>query len=78
MGTVTSLALLFRGINVNLISELLPEKNTILNGRKTHMASQIAGGVFYPYAFERSGEADIDRMIIDSWNTISRLHAKGE
>lgn len=78
MGTITALALLYRGFDVHLVSALLPEKMTILNGRKEHMASQIAGGMFFPYFYDRGGALDNDRMIKDSWNIISTLEAGGK
>ena len=76
MGIFTSLMLLFKGYNVTLISETLPEENTIFNGRKRHMASQVAAGVFLPIFYDRGGKSDNKRMISETWNLIKRLESK--
>ena len=73
MGIFTSLVLLFKGINVTLISEVLPESNVIFSGRKPHMASQVAAGVFLPQHYDNGGSSDNDRMILDTWNLVKAL-----
>lgn len=78
MGTGTALALLLKGYNVNLISWVFPEKSNIFNGRKDHMASQIAGGIMVPLYYDRGGSTNNDRMITESWNILSALESSGK
>jgi hypothetical protein len=73
MGIFTSLILLFKGYNVTLISQIFPEKNTIFNGRKDHMSSQIAAGVFLPILYDKNGKPDNYRMVTETWNLVRDL-----
>jgi hypothetical protein len=73
MGIFTSLILLFKGYNIHLISEILPEKNIIFNGRSKHMASQIAAGVFLPIFYDKNGTSDNRRMISETWGLVKDL-----
>lgn len=78
MGLTTALVLLFKGYNVHMISSLFPEKSILFNGRKEHMASQIAGGLILPIFYDSGGGTDNRRMIKETWDLIRRLHAESE
>lgn len=73
MGVFSTLVLLLKGYNVKLISNVLPEKNTIFNGRKEHMASQVAAGVYLPTFFDRRHTPEEFRMIKETFDLIVDL-----
>lgn len=73
MGVFTALVLLLKGYDVDLISQVFPEKNTIFNGRKDHMASQVAAGVYLPTIFYRRKTPKEYRMIKETFDLIVDL-----
>ena len=78
MGTTTALILLAKGYNVTLISNLFPEESNIFNGRKEHIASQIAAGLILPLYYDPRGDTDNKRMIKESWDLIKELYVHSE
>lgn len=78
MGLTTALVLLFRGYDVHLVASVYPEKSILFNGRKNHMASQIAGGLILPLFYDSGGSTDNRRMIKETWDLIRRLQAESE
>ena len=73
MGITTAMILLLKGFNVELISSVFPENTNIFNGRKEHMASQIAAGLILPLFYDRGGNTNNYRMIKETWDLIVNL-----
>ena len=78
MGITTAMFLLLKGYNVELISNIFPENTNIFNGRKEHMASQIAAGLIVPLFYDRGGNSDNFRMIKETWDLIVDLEKNSE
>ena len=73
MGLMTSMVLLLKGFNVNLIANVFPENKSLFNGKIEHSASQIAGGYIIALHFEKNKIVDNDRMIKETWELIKKL-----
>ena len=70
---MTCIILLFKGYNVNLISNVYPENKAIFNGKLEHSASQIAGGYFLAVHYDKNSQIDNDRLIKETWEQIKIL-----
>ena len=68
MGLITSLMLLNQGIDVNLVAHVYPEELGSANGRRDHMASQIAGGLLLAYGYDVKNTKDNFEMVKSTWD----------
>lgn len=78
MGITTTLALIFQGYDVQLISSVFPEQCCIFNGRKDHMASQTAAGLIVPAKPIKGETVDSKRMNEESLELIRKLYSESE